>query len=63
MSTQLAISKKVKVVHDFREYREWHDPLRYNVDDFRVGVIKNVVLRASYKIRCYWQKLELEIRI
>ena len=47
MSTQLAISKKVKVTRDFREYREWHDHLRYNVDDFRVGAIKNVVMGAS----------------
>ena len=47
MSTQLAISKKVKVPCDFREYREWHERLRHNVDDFRVGAIKNVVLGAS----------------
>ena len=41
------VSEKVKVACDFRKYREWHDQFRYNVDDFRVGAIKNVVLRAS----------------
>ena len=46
MSERMAISEKVKVVCDFREYREWQERLRHNMDDFRVGVIKNVVLGA-----------------
>ena len=47
MSDQLAISEKVKVVRDFREYREWQEGLRHNMDVFRVGAIKNVVMGAS----------------
>ena len=47
MSDQLAISEKVKVARDFREYREWQDRLRHNMDVFRVGAIKNVVMGAS----------------
>ena len=47
MSDKLAILEKVKVVRDFREYREWQDRLRHNVDVFRVSVIKNVVMGAS----------------
>ena len=34
MSDELAISEKVKVVHDFREYREWQERLRNNVNVF-----------------------------
>ena len=47
MSERTAIPEKVKVAGDFREYREWHERLRHNMDDFRVGAIKNVVLGAS----------------
>ena len=47
MSDQLVISEKVKGACDFREYREWHDRLRLNMDVFRVGAIKNVVMGAS----------------
>ena len=41
------VSEKVKVVRDFREYREWQERLRHNMDVFRVGAIKNVVMGAS----------------
>ena len=47
MSEQLALSEKVKVVCDFREYRERQDRLRDNMDVFRVGAIKNVEMGAS----------------
>ena len=47
MSDQLAILGKVKVACDFRGYREWQERLRHNMDVFRVGAIKNVVMGAS----------------
>ena len=46
MSDQLEISEKVKVACDFRGYREWQERLRHNMDVFRVGAIKNVVMGA-----------------
>ena len=49
MSDQLAILGKVKVAREFRAHREWHERLTHNMYDFRVGAIKNVALRASYK--------------
>ena len=33
-STDLAILKKVKVVCDFRKYREWQGGVRHNMDVF-----------------------------
>ena len=47
MSNQLVISEKENVACDFREYREWQDRLRHNMDVFHVGAIKNVVMGAS----------------
>ena len=47
MLERMAISEKVKVACNFREYREWQDRLRHNVDVFLVGAMKNVVMGAS----------------
>ena len=41
------VLEKVKVACDFREYHEWQERLRHNMDDFRLGALKNVVLGAS----------------
>ena len=47
MSEQVAISEKVKVECDFREYREWPQMLGNNVYVCGVGAMKNVVMGAS----------------
>ena len=47
MSEQVAVSEKLKVECDFREYREWPETLRNNVYVFGVGEMKNVVMGAS----------------
>ena len=47
MSEQVAISEKVKVKCDFREYCEWPETLKNNVYVCGVGAMKNVVMGAS----------------
>ena len=46
-SEQVALSEKVKVECDFREYREWPHTLGNNVYACGIGAMKNVVMGAS----------------
>ena len=47
MSEQVALSEKVKVECDFREYRERPHTLGNNVYACGIGAMKNVVMGAS----------------
>ena len=47
MSEQVAVSEKLKVECNFREYREWPEILRNNMYVCGVGAMKNVVMGAS----------------
>ena len=46
----IALSQKVKVECNYFFRWEWPETLRYNICDCGVCTIKNVVLRASYKL-------------